>query len=419
MPAPGNTTSLEEHPACEDARVYLAGRSTEMIETLRTWADQNSGSDNVAGIERMAELVKEHALFLPGKFSPLTAPDSDTTCALRWEHMPRPGLPRVLLNGHLDTVFPADHPFQRCHIDDHGRIHGPGVADMKGGLVILFEALRAFLRSGLHDRLAWEVLVTFDEEVGSPTNFDHLKAAAQRNDVGLAFESSPHVDELIRNRMGTGVIDITCRGKAAHAGRNFADGRNAILALGNYLQHINKLNTSIPGGIVNVGAITGGGPVNVVPDSASASVNLRAIDPATQDEMMHELRAIASRISSETECTIDLSGGFTRPPKVAGPATEKLLRAVKRVGHTLDLDISWRDTGGASDGNILQHAGLPTIDNLGAVGTHLHSDAEFAECARFVPRAQLTACFLINLAAGRLDENGIAFVDQLGDPRAS
>ena len=389
-----------------------------MLDTLRDWADCNTGSDNRAGLEKLAAQITDHASFLPTSPTTLLDPTDRRPCALLWRYTPGPDLPSILFNGHLDTVFAADHPFQTCRIDAQGdRIHGPGVADMKGGLVILFATLRAFLQSELRDQIAWEILLTFDEETGSAQNVGHLQAAAARHDFGITFESSPHPTELIRNRMGTGRVEITCQGQAAHAGRNFSTGRNAILALGRYLHRIDLINTDLTGSIVNIGSIAGGGPVNVVPDFASAAVNVRATTPSIQTDLMARLHEIARQTTTETGCAIVLRGGFTRPPKVADAATDHLLAAWRQVGASIGLKISWRDTGGASDGNILQAAGLPNIDNLGAVGSHLHSDAEYAEISSLVARTQLNTCFLLNLAGGQLDRAEGRFIDLMRGQR--
>jgi len=412
-------SNLDPAASCRIAQNWLASRSAELTATLTDWANCNTGSENQPGILHLAEIIKAYASFLPVRPQVLHAPSTGQICALLWQYSPRDSsLPRVLFSGHIDTVFGPTHPFQTCYLSPDGkRLHGPGVADMKGGLVILFAALEAFLRSDLKDELAWEVLLTFDEEVGSDQNTAHLIAAAQRNDLGIVFESSPNHSELIRNRMGTGKVEIHCQGQAAHAGRNFHDGRNAILALGQYLAQVADLNTTLPGCIVNVGAMTGGGPINVVPDQADAALNVRAISPEIQDLLMAQLHESAKITAHATGCLLTVTGGFTRPPKVADQATEQLLSAWCRVGRTLGVDIHSRDTGGASDGNILQAAGLPNIDNLGAVGTHLHSGAEFTQLSSLVERAQLNVCFLIHLASRQLDANGAPLLPFLRTPR--
>jgi len=421
MPPVNSPAATHPHPVCAEVNASIAARQDELVETLHQWANLNTGSANEMGLGAFADVLRDYTDFLPSDSTTISHGNPPKPCGLSWscnDGEAEMGLPRVLLNGHLDTVFGADHPFQSCVLDrERGRIHGPGVADMKGGLVILFAALRAFLETDLSDRIDWEVLLTFDEEVGSARNQHHLEQAAARHDLGITFESSPHAAELIRNRLGTGRIDVTCRGRAAHSGRNFADGRNAVLALSTYLLRINELNTSLPGAIINAASISSDGPVNVVPDLATAAINVRAPDAETQANLMQQLHRLADAVAAETACTLELVGGFTRPAKVADQATETLLQAWRQVGKPLGLDIHWRDTGGASDGNILQHAGLPNVDNLGAVGTHLHSEAEFAECASLVTRAQLVANFLVLLASGELDDGDGPLVDKLRQRR--
>jgi glutamate carboxypeptidase len=416
MPAP---SSAESDPAvataCQATAEWLAARSDGLAETLVAWAECNSGSDNQAGLLQLADLITAYADFLPVSPETLYDPVDGEPCALRWRCNPGDSsLPRVLLNGHIDTVFGPDHAFQRCHYSEDGtHLHGPGVADMKGGLVILFAALQAFLCTEFKDRLAWEILLTFDEEVGSEKNKQHLQAAARRNDLGIVFESSPHHEELIRNRMGTGRIDVICTGEAAHAGRNFDEGRNAILALGQFLAETHEMNRTVPGSIVNVGVISGGGPINVVPDFAKASLNVRAPTPAVQEALLEDIHKLAGEVANATGCRLAIRGGFSRPPKVVDPATEQLLLAWQQIGAVHGWEIYWRDTGGASDGNILAAAGLPTVDNLGAVGTHLHSDAEYTELPRLVDRAMLNTSFLIHLAAGQLSASDDDFITKL------
>ena len=186
-----------------------------------------------------------------------------------------------------------------------------------------------------------------------------------------------------------------------------------IVALAEFVSRINALNTALTGVLINVAQFAGGGPVNVVPDRATAALNVRAPDEATQAALTRRLHEIATEVARSSGCAIDVTGGFTRPPKVADPATEILLHTWRAVARPLGLELHWRDTGGASDGNILQAAGLPIVDNLGAVGDHLHSDQEYAECDSLVSRAQLTATFLTMLASGGLDENGERFIDRI------
>ncbi len=183
----------------------------------------------------------------------------------------RPEAPvRILLGGHYDTVYGADHPFQRCTLLDAQTLRGPGVADMKGGLVVMLAALQAFEAAPESHRIGWEVLLGPDEEIGSSARAPRRGVAAARNHVGLVFEPARANGDLVSSRKGTGTFVVTCRGRAAHAGRDPAAGRNAILALAEFLPQADTLNRELPGVMLNVGNIRGGGAVNIVPDWAEA-----------------------------------------------------------------------------------------------------------------------------------------------------
>lgn len=403
MSSRNDRPAFAEHALCPKARNAIASRQSELEDQLLALANINSGSHNPAGLEQVAAAILSGMgafVDVPPKF--VRDPDSGELIALQWKQHVSDG-PRVLLNGHLDTVYSPESPFQSCvYSEDRRRITGPGVTDMKGGLVILFTALRAFLESELAHQLSWEVLLTCDEEIGSFKSRTLLEESARTNDIGIVFESSLPDGSLIRNRMGTGLIVAESKGQAAHSGRDFAKGRNAVVALSRFLVEAHELNDSIAGGIINVAKVQGGGPANVVPDQAKAELNVRAKDADAELQILESLHSAAETIGSQTGCELALTGGFTRPPKTCDASLEQLMQAWEVTANAMGQQLTWKDTGGASDGNILQAAGLPNIDNLGASGNFIHSEKEYIECDSLVHRAQLVASFLINLAAGKL-----------------
>jgi glutamate carboxypeptidase len=408
------SVSWAEHPACARVRAAVAAEAEQLTQTLVAWADINTGSENLAGLEQLAGVIQLYAEFLPVESEWLVDHVNGARCGLRWRMTGDGSGPSVLLNGHLDTVYGLEHPFQRCTVQlEQDRLHGPGVADMKGGLLILFAAVKAWLNSGLADQLSWEILLTFDEEVGSFQNTVHLQEAARRHDLGITFESSLPDGSLVRNRMGTGLVSVRAQGRAAHAGRDFAAGRNAITALSRFVDQAQALNGTVPDVIINTGRISGGGPTNVVPDFAEALINVRACTPGGEVAVMDGLRAIAAAVSRESGCKLEVDGGFTRPAKVANPAVELLMETWQQCGAAMGMELDWRDTGGASDGNTLQAAGLPIVDNLGAVGDLIHNPGEYVRLSSLVERAQLVAGFLVNLAGGRFDVGDQSFVNRL------
>jgi len=317
---------------------------------------------------------------------------------------------RVLLAIHMDTVYPpaAHDPGEAglppVRLEEDGRIlRGPGVADAKGGLAVLRMALEAFERFGNRDRLAWEVIVNADEEIGSPGSAAVLAEAARRHDLGLVFE--PALDEqgsLASARKGSGNFTIVVRGRAAHAGRHFSEGRSAVVAAAGLALAIDAFNAAGRGLTANVAALHGGEGFNVVPDLAILRVNLRA---ATADDAAwgeRRLGEIAAEAGGTEGIVATLHGGFHCPPKPLDPPTEQLLRHVAACGRHLGLAIEWRPTGGACDGNKLAAAGLPTVDTLGVRGGGLHSPRESLVVESLVERATLTALLLCGLADGSL-----------------
>jgi len=324
-----------------------------------------------------------------------------------YQHRCREDAPiQVLLNGHIDTVFAADHAFQQCEIlDAQGIIKGPGVADMKGGIVIMLAALELFESlqyQGDKNAVGWEVLITCDEEIGSPHSRPVLESAALRNHLGITFESSLPDGKLVRRRMGVGYAHAKVLGRSAHVGRNFAEGKNAIVKLCDWITRIHALNDNIPGAIVNTGSIQGGGPLNVVSEQAEARFNLR-VDSASAEARLFDAMGHIHRAVEETGYECRWSAHINRKAKETGPAFEILFSAWQHAAAQLGQTLDWRDTGGGSDGNILQAAGLPIIDNLGIIGDQIHSPDEWALLSSIPERTALVTMFLHMLSDGEFD----------------
>jgi len=317
----------------------------------------------------------------------------------------RPDAPvRILLNGHFDTVYEADDPFQRCRWLDSTRLNGPGVADMKGGLVTLLAALEAFEQTPHAAKLGWDVLLTPDEETGSHGSAPLFPAAAARVQFALVLEPARPNGDLVQSRKGTGNFTVTCRGRAAHAAKVPNDGRNAILALAEFLLAADRLPAELPGVLVNVGQIRGGGPAtNVVPDLAVAELDVRLTRVADRAQLFARLDALVAATNARDGFSLSLAGDFNRPPKECLPLEASLFPQWQRAASDLGLPVpGWVHAGGGSDGNLLSGAGLPCLDGLGPVGDHLHSDQEFVRTDTLAPRAQIAALFLHRLAAGAI-----------------
>ena len=405
--------SLEDllaDPAVRQGLARLEGRGPAMVETTMDWSRINSGSREVAGLSRMANVLAEaFGSLAPVEAAPI-GPSRRVTAAGAVEevsHPPalrvsvRPQAPvQVALTGHFDTVFPASHPFQSPTLRPDGVLHGPGVADMKGGLVVMKEALEAFETLPFKDRLGFEVLLSPDEEIGSPASAPLLAEVGRRSQVGMTYEPGLPDGGLVNARKGSAIFALIVKGRAAHVGRAFEDGRSSVLAGAQAALALNALNGQRSGVTVNVGAIEGGGPVNVVPDLAVVRFNVRVPDEEAGAWALAEVDRIVAEVAGHDGIAVDLTGGFTRPPKPLTPAQERLVDWTGRLAQSLGQTVRFAPSGGVCEGNNLAAAGCPNIDTLGPCGGALHSEDEFAIAASFAPRAQLSFLMLAAFAAG-------------------
>ena len=314
----------------------------------------------------------------------------------------RPGAgPRVLLIGHMDTVFEdgtaAERPFR---IED-GNAKGPGVSDMKGGLLLglrAIAALRAFA-GGRLERLPFES-ITFvanpDEEIGSPSSTPHIRRLAESTDVCFVLEAARASGDFVSERKGIADQRIVVHGRAAHAGVEPEKGRNAILAGAELTRGIQALNGRWPGVTANVGVFKAGTRPNIVPDRAEIEVDVRATTAEGLDQVVtaiHELTAAPA----VPDVTMDISTMATWAPM------EKLERSGRLADHTIALahrlGFKTKDvaTGGASDANTTSGMGVPTIDGLGPVGGLDHAPGEYLEVDSIVPRLALVAALLLEV----------------------
>jgi len=380
----------------------LPGRTAEFRDRLTAWANINSGSEHLAGLERMRAALR--AEFSGRLRAAVDEPVLPGTFASALRLRARPEAPvQLLFSGHYDTVYGAEHPFQQCALLDAQTLRGPGVADMKGGLVVMLAALEAFETMPEAARVGWEILLSPDEETGSAATAPLLAETAARHQLGLIFEPARPNGDLVRARMGTGIFTAACHGRAAHAGRDPGAGRNAILALADFLPAADRLNQELPGILLNVGNIRGGGAVNIVPDFAAAEINVRVSRPEDGEEVIRRLHAAAAPINAREGFRLEITGRFNRPPKPVTPVEERLFAAWQACGAELGVAFSWENVGGGSDGNLLAAAGLPCLDGLGPTGDWLHSPREKVSLPALAERAQIAALFLHRVAIGQIE----------------
>jgi glutamate carboxypeptidase len=385
--------------------------AAEMLPQVEAWAAVISGSRNLDGLATIGARLAGAFADLPGDIamrepSPVEAIDA----AGKVYELPhgknlhltvRPDAPvQVLLTGHMDTVFDADHAFQQAKWLDPGKVlNGPGVADMKGGIAVMLAALKAVEASPFAAQLGYEVVINADEEVGSLGSAALIAEAARGKRAALTYEPSALPDGTLAGaRPGSGNFAFTVRGRSAHAGRNPEDGRNALVAAADLAV---RLKASVgPGLNINPARIDGGSPNNVVPDLAVLRVNLR---PETLDDQARAeqlIRSSVAAIAAEHDVQISTHGHFARPPKPLTPETEALFGLVKQAGADLGQSIDWKSTGGVCDGNNIAACGVPVIDTMGVRGGSIHSMEEYLIVESLSERAALSALTILRLAQG-------------------
>jgi glutamate carboxypeptidase len=307
------------------------------------------------------------------------------------------GSRQVLLLGHFDTVWPVGHLTGMPLVEREGRLHGPGVFDMKGGIGIGLLALRALFAVLREERLRVVFLLTADEETGSETSWSLIEEEARRSEAVLVLEPSLPGGALKTSRKGCGDFHLTVSGVAAHAGIEPEKGASAILELAEQILHLERLQDAGRGTTLTVSLASGGSRSNVVPAEASATVDARVFSKAEAERVTASLRALVAR---RPGTRVAVSGGFSRPPLERTSAVVRLFDLARSVGRDLGLDVTEGATGGASDGNITASLGVPTLDGLGAIGDGAHAAHEHLILDALAPRAALVAGLLHRL--GRL-----------------
>jgi glutamate carboxypeptidase len=387
--------------------ILNTARAQPMLAQVEEWAAINSGTRNLAGLAQIAERLTAAFSTLPGSLEMVAAAPAESVGAdgsvsdvEHGQHLHltvRPGAPvQMLFTGHMDTVYPVDHPFQTLTWRADGTLNGPGVADMKSGLAIMLAALTAIEASPLAERIGYEVVINSDEETGSFSSAALIAAAARGKAAALTYEPALPDGTLAGARGGTGNFSIVARGRAAHAGRNPEDGRNAVVAAADIALRLNKARG--PRLAVNPARIEGGGPNNVVPDLAVLRVNFR---PATPDDITRaqaQIDSAVAMVAAEHDVHVSVHGGFNRPPKPIDAGAARLFDLVHASGADLGLPIAWQHTGGVCDGNNIAACGVPVVDTMGARGGAIHSSDEYLIPDSLGERAALSALTIARTA---------------------
>lgn len=397
---------------------FIEADSPVMTARLGQFCAINSSSINPEGLAAMLEALRSVFIPLADEIQTITFPEVPIINMQGETAMFQPGdglfirkrpelANRVLLSGHMDTVYDKDSPFQQLVMLDDNRIKGPGVTDMKGGLIVMLHALSAFETIDNADKLGWDVFLSADEELGSSASRQFIDQIAKNYSTALVYEPAMSTEgTFARNRKGSGKLTLVAHGRAAHAGRDFDNGRNAIVYLAKVIAAIDALNGKRAGFSINTGKIQGGSALNVIPDTCVAKFDIR-ISESDDEHWFNEALQDIVREHMDTDYVLDVHSSFGRPVKKVNTITVELFQRLQKLSASLNMEFDWQDSGGCCDGNNYARHGLAVLDTLGVLGGNIHSPEEYILLDSLVSRAALSALLLADLA-----QHGLPSIDR-------
>jgi glutamate carboxypeptidase len=380
-------------------RDFCCGEREWLLDTVESLVRLESPSTDKAAVDRCGAELAARLQSIGGRVTSLTRPE-------RGDHLLAEfgcGASQLLLLGHFDTVWPVGTLERMPLVRSGGRLHGPGVFDMKAGIGIAMLATRALMETGVELPRRIVMLWTTDEEVGSGTSRAAIEDEARRSDAVLVLEPSLPGGALKTSRKGCGEYHVTVRGVAAHAGIDPSKGASAIHELAHQICRLYELPW--PGGAsINVGTIAGGSRPNVVADEAHAVVDVRA---ATRDEMHTVDSLIRRQQPRNARTTVEISGGFDRPPLERTDRIGRLYDQAHAIARELGWELGEGGTGGGSDGNFTAAVGVPTLDGLGAIGDGAHALHEHVDIDALADRAALVAGLIASVDVASKTATGL------------
>ena len=371
-----------------------ARRHGEMLPLLERWVRTNSFSDEIANVNAMGDLLAEG--FAIAGLALERVPGVGVGDHLVWRTPAWASRPaaRQLLIGHHDTVFPPG-TFEVWDLAGD-ILRGPGVLDMKGGLMVVRTALAALADVGVLDRLPLAVISVGDEEISSRHSQAVLRELAHGARAALVFEAGRANDSIVTQRKGTGRITARVTGKAAHAGNNHADGINAIWALAKFVDRAQAVTDYEAGVTVNIGLIRGGTSVNTVPAEASCTADMRFVRAIDGQAAIERMQRDADEIAAATGARLEVTGTIGRQPLERSEASVALYRTYATCAAAAGLgDGECPLMGGGSDANTVSAVGVPAIDGLGPRGRGFHTHDEYIEVSTLAMRVEALIRYLI------------------------
>lgn len=382
---------------------YITSRYDLFLNDLETVVNIDSGTHLIQGIEKVIAYFEERFSALPWhpqrhQFSGEVGPCLEVSNV---HPSSGQGTYDILCLGHADTVFQEGTAQVRPFALRGDRGMGPGVIDMKAGLVTILHVAETLQEFGIAEKLSICIAFNSDEESGSGASRAWIETLARRSKRVFVFEFCRPSGHHVLQRKGAGGYQIFCYGKAAHAGVEPEKGINAVVELAHQILKVSTYENPELGTTVNVTLISGGTKNNVIPESAVAAVDIRVAE-LSEAQRIEELFKHLPDQTYEEGITIEVVGGLNRPPMVPSEKTLLLWDQIAEIGTRLGIEMKWTATGGGSDGNFTAALGIPTIDGLGPTGGAAHSPDEYIELDSIIPKIQLLCHVCLTCAEGKL-----------------
>lgn len=370
----------------------------EMIAFLKKLVEAESPSTDKVAVDRVGAIIADEARRLGADVEIVPVKEAGDHVIARFKLSRAADVVEaqakgdILLLCHMDTVFPLGTLEKMPYRKADSKIFGPGVLDMKSGIVISLGAIEELKNTGGLNRPV-TLLCTSDEETGSLTSEVLIKELAQQSDLVLVMESALLDGSLKTWRKGVGEFWVRVKGRAAHAGGAHEEGRNAIEEMSHLVLAIQKLTNYSRGTTLNVGVMHGGTVSNVVPEEAVAQVDVRILQSGEWERVEAEMRALRPVLDGTS---LEITGGLNRPPMPFDETMKSTFEKAKSIAQNIGIELKAGGTGGGSDANFVAPLGIPVLDGLGAIGEGLHSEREYIFTDSLHERAKLLAALIRN-----------------------
>jgi glutamate carboxypeptidase len=366
----------------------ISGNSERLRGRLRELVEMESPSDNLDKVNDANDLVQRWTSEMGGGVRRHDGGKFGDVLELRFGAR---GKRPVLVLGHLDTVWPIgtlkSMPWRETQAEDGVRLMGPGVVDMKAGVVMALEAIAAVIAVRGELPRPVTLLLNPDEEVGSEVSRPHTERLAKESEAVFVLEPAQGLAYKTA-RKGVGHFEVTVEGVAAHAGVDFTSGHSAVREMARIVEEVSGWTDPSKGRTINVGVVAGGTRSNVIAARCKAEVDARVVtmeDAARVEEMFRGLR------TRDEGCSVLVEGGINRPPMERSAGTVALFQKAQALAAEIGLDLQEASSGGGSDGNFTAALGVPTLDGMGAVGGGAHASHEYVLAGHLVERTALLA----------------------------